>query len=139
MRPLLVFNLMEVDMLRNEQGFTLIELIMVIVILGLLAAVAVPKYQDLRTEAAEAAADGVYGAANAATAVNFAARLFSPSKTTAITDAASLVNAMEELPDGWTASGLTISSGNYSIWVSTAESPTGASVPTTKAKLSKNW
>ncbi len=128
-------------MLRNNRGFTLIELVMVIVILGLLAAVAVPKYQDLRTEAARAAADGVYGGASAAAAVNFASRLFSPSKTTAISDANTLVAAMEELPEGWTISGSSLNSitGSYSIWVSTAETPSGATAPTVKAKLSKSW
>ncbi len=40
----------------NQGGFTLIELIMVIVILGLLSVVAIPKYVDMRTQAAVAAA-----------------------------------------------------------------------------------
>jgi prepilin-type N-terminal cleavage/methylation domain-containing protein len=41
---------------KNEKGFTLIELVVVIVILGIIAAIAVPKYMDL-TGSAEAAAD----------------------------------------------------------------------------------
>jgi prepilin-type N-terminal cleavage/methylation domain-containing protein len=44
-----------------KKGFTLIELIMTIVILGILAVVAVPKYFDLQTEAKVAAEKGVVG------------------------------------------------------------------------------
>ncbi len=42
--------------INREQGFTLIEIISVLVILGILAAVAIPKYQDLQQQAGEKAA-----------------------------------------------------------------------------------
>lgn len=45
-------------MLRNEKGFTLIEIIAVLVILGILAAVAIPKYLDISGEARRLAAQG---------------------------------------------------------------------------------
>ena len=56
----------------NQKGFTLIELVMIIVILGILAAVAIPKYQDLSDEAKEAAARGSLGAVRSAITIYYA-------------------------------------------------------------------
>ncbi|MEW6445645.1 MAG: pilin [Pseudomonadota bacterium] len=46
----------------GQQGFTLIELVIVIVILGILAAIAIPKFISLQREARIAAVDGFYNA-----------------------------------------------------------------------------
>ncbi len=58
--------------MRDQRGFTLIEIIMVIVLLGIIAAIAIPKYVDLRTEAADATASGIVGAIVSSAAIGYA-------------------------------------------------------------------
>ncbi len=58
--------------LTNSKGFTLIELVIIIVILGILAAVAIPKYQDLSSEAKAAACRSSLGALRSGITIYYA-------------------------------------------------------------------
>ena len=61
--------------MKLQKGFTLIELVIVIVILGLLAATALPRFSNLTTSARVAALNGVAGSLRGAASIAHATQL----------------------------------------------------------------
>ena len=68
-------------MIRNQKGFTLIEIIAVLVILGVLAAVAVPKYVNLIADARGKALEGAFAALQSSAVMDYAKGLMNGAYT----------------------------------------------------------
>lgn len=93
----------------KKLGFTLVELVIVIIILGILAAVAVPKFLDLSSNTKTAATDAKAATTNsvaaslaAANAVNYTARKANATKGIAVTNCTDVAKTLQGgLPAGY--------------------------------------
>ena len=102
--------------MNKQAGFTLIEIIAVLVILGILAAVAIPKYQDLQEQAEIKACEGVVASGLSQMTMEYSRSLLANNGDTgqAETDALAVDCSDVEVSGGFTltcANGLATATG----------------------------
>lgn len=114
--------------MQKQSGFTLIELIMVIVILGILAATALPKFVDMGGDARRAALAGVEGSMRSAASLAHAASLAAGSSVVTIEGTAyTMTNGYPAVADINTLTGVT--GGNYNVTTAGTIQDDGAATP----------
>lgn len=104
-------------MKRKQTGFTMIELIVVIVILGILAATALPKFIDMSGSAKDSAIKGLAGSANSAMSINYAGCSATGNKAEAgkceiVTNCQHVSKLIQGAPANTVAEGYTVASAN---------------------------
>jgi MSHA pilin protein MshA len=107
--------------LKKVSGFTLIELVIVIAIVGILSAVAIPKFINLSANAQSAATTAIAGALGSANANNYGSRKVVSTLGVAVSNCTDLSNALQ----GGLPSGYAITSGAVSADASVTCTLTG--------------
>lgn len=118
--------------MRNQKGFTLIEIIAVLIILGILAAVAVPRFINMQGEAQVYAVQGATAALKSTATMEYAHALlqtpsvttYSPSSATrtvgdftgTISNAAGVVTVTVTGGPNWWTSSITGNSSSFQIY-----------------------